>query len=532
MIGGLSKINRYLLAGAGVIGILAAGSTSARATDVQQLEAMLKAMQAQMAVLQKQVQEAKAAAAAAQASAANSGGSDLDLKVKWKGAPELSSSDGKFKFKVRGRVMTDYDHVDQSELGIPGVPSTRQGDISAVELRRARLGVEGVVFYDWKYKFEADFADNEVAVKDAYVAYANWWKSLEMSEIRAGNFYVYDSLEEITSSRFITFNERAAFIDAFWPSGDGDRQIGAGILLGDKNWSFQTGWYGASVGTGNSIPGAGAFDNDKSTASVRGTVAPINRSVNGVYQLLFFGASYRHRDAGTLKDCDADQCVNNKGFENTWTSALEQYKAKGADLHLADTSIGTPQFSGSDDTWHLEAGFVWGPFSMQSEYAQLEANGINCIGIKGNNTCTAVLNRPVNPTYSGWYVDASWYLTGETRNYEASTGEFGRTKVKNPMWNGSGGWGAWYIAGRYDTLDLSDKAAAMEVAYGCHTCGEQNTWLFELGWWQTDYTALKLQISQSHITGGNFTTENDQKGYNQNNGADIFGVGLRAQVDW
>ena len=107
-----------------------------------------------MADLQQQVQEAKAAAAAAQTSAANAGGSDLDLKVKWKGAPELSSADGKFKFKVRGRLMTDYNGIDQDER------ITGEGDISAVELRRARLGVEGVVFYDWKYKFEVDFAGN------------------------------------------------------------------------------------------------------------------------------------------------------------------------------------------------------------------------------------------------------------------------------------------------------------------------------------------------------------------------------------
>ena len=274
MIGGLSKLNRYLLAGAGAIGILAAGGMSAKAADVAQLEAQMRAMQAQMAALQKEVQEAKAAAA-------NSGGGDLDLKVKWKGAPELSSTDGKFKFKVRGRVMTDYDHIDQ-DFNVTGRP-----DVSAVELRRARLGVEGVVFYDVKYKFEADFADNEVAIKDAYVAYAGLKpKDWGIGEIRFGNQYVYNSIEEITSSRFITFMERPAYQEAFFL----DRQIGAAILAGSEHWSFQTGIYGAPVAEVTD------YLQDQNAFSVRGTWAPINRDVNGVHQVLHLGASYRHRD--------------------------------------------------------------------------------------------------------------------------------------------------------------------------------------------------------------------------------------------
>ena len=75
----------------------------------------MEELEAAIADLQKQVAEAKAAAAAAQAAAANSGGGNLDLKVKWKGAPELSSSDGKFSFKVRGRLQTDYNAIDQDE---------------------------------------------------------------------------------------------------------------------------------------------------------------------------------------------------------------------------------------------------------------------------------------------------------------------------------------------------------------------------------------------------------------------------------
>src|SRR4029079_4469411 len=92
-------------------------------------------------------------------------GSDLDLQVKWKGAPELSSKDGKFQLKVRGRVETEYEKRNQ-DTAITSFP-----DISATELRRARLGVEGIAFYDVKYIFEADFANDTVAVKEAYLKY-------------------------------------------------------------------------------------------------------------------------------------------------------------------------------------------------------------------------------------------------------------------------------------------------------------------------------------------------------------------------
>jgi phosphate-selective porin OprO/OprP len=514
MTGGLGKLNRYLLAGAGAIGILAIGNLEARATDVQQLEATLQAMQAQMKELQREVASAKAAAASAQNAAAKSGGGggeDLDLKVKWKGAPEFSSSDGKFKFKVRGRLQTDYNGIDQDE------PITGEGDISGVEIRRARLGVEGTVFYDWKYKFEVDFGGSEVAFKDAYIAYANWINpdSVALSEIRVGNQYVYTSLEQVTSSNYFTFMERASFTEAFLPSVEADRQIGAAVLLGDEHWSFQSGYYGASAGLSNDVPGQEDFDNDKSAFSVRGTVAPINREVNGVNHVVHLGAAYRLRHAGTLRDCGTVYCLNDDGEVDG--SALFQYRARGADLHLADRFVDTPQFARDDDMWNVQAAFVWGPLSMQGEYTQLEAGGVR--NFAGDPVSA------VSPTYNGWYVDASWYLTGESRNYDAPQGTWGRTKVKNPFHFGSGGWGAWQIAGRYDVLDLGDKAAAMNASYGGTEYGVQETWLIGLNWLATDYVAVKLNVTQSHITGpvGDF---------NKNRGADITGVGVRTQIDW
>src|SRR6185312_6790553 len=154
MNGGLAKFGRYLLASASAIGLLAFGLPEAKAQNMQEIQAQINQMQATIKALQKQVEDAKTQAASAQTTADSAKGSDLDLKVKWKGAPQLSSADGKFSFKVRGRLETDYNHVNQDK-DVTSFP-----DVSATELRRARLGIEGVAFFDWKYILEVDFAND------------------------------------------------------------------------------------------------------------------------------------------------------------------------------------------------------------------------------------------------------------------------------------------------------------------------------------------------------------------------------------
>ena len=69
-------------------------------------------------------------------------------------------------------------------------------------------------------------------------------------------------------------------------------------------------------------------------------------------------------------------------------------------------------------------------------------------------------------------------------------------------------------------------------AQACTLCGDQNTWLIGVNWWLNDYTALKLNVTQTHVEGGNPFNAVRRVGANQNKGADITGVGLRAQVDW
>src|SRR4029079_15007477 len=50
------------------------------------------------------------------------------------------------------------------------------------------------------------------------------------------------------------------------------------------------------------------------------------------------------------------------------------YGARGADLHLASRFIATPAIFDRDTFYGLEAAYVWGPWTIQSEYAQLKSD--------------------------------------------------------------------------------------------------------------------------------------------------------------
>ncbi len=512
MIGGLIRNGgRTLLAGASAISILAASASGASAATMEELEAAI-------ADLQRQVNEAKAAASAAQAAAASSGGGDLDLKVKWKGAPELSSKDGKFSFKVRGRLQTDYSAIDQ-DFDITGRP-----DVNAAEIRRARLGVEGVVFYNVAYKVEVDFANDEVSLKDAYVEYNGLADGLSL---RAGNFKTPNSIDEMTSSRFLTFMERAAFVEAFQL----DRQIGGGIIYAKDHFTLSAGIFGPFAEDDEK------YLQDVKTGAARATVAPINREVNGVHQVLHLGASWRYREnSEDLRSPEAGSTTN------PFNDQLFRYRARGADLHLADRFVQTPQIFDEDTFWGLEGAAIWGPVHVVGEYTELKPKIIRAQSVQDGTFGPVACCNGTDPTYNGYYIEAGWFLTGETRSYKE--GEFGRIKVKNPVLGGGkgGGWGAWQIAGRYDVIELSDKALTMQgnpsssalpsgVSTNCSRCGDQETWEVVLNWWLNDYTGLQFQYSQSDISGGKLLLANGTSA-NRNDGAKIEGFGARMRFDW
>ena len=64
-------------------------------------------------------------------------------------------------------------------------------------------------------------------------------------------------------------------------------------------------------------------------------MAPINRDVNGVNQVLFFGGSVRRRDTG-----------NDQPYLS--------YNARGADFHMTNNTLNTGAIGDNDTFWGLK----------------------------------------------------------------------------------------------------------------------------------------------------------------------------------
>jgi len=87
------------------------------------------------------------------------------------------------------------------------------------------------------------------------------------------------------------------------------------------------------------------------------------------------------------------------------------------------------------------------------------------------------------PTFDGYYVMASWFLTGEHRPYNKASGVFDGIKPMHSAFGKERGWGAWEVLARYSELDLTDDGVDE---------GELNDITLGLNWYVNPNTRVML----------------------------------------
>ncbi len=390
--------------------IIAIGSMALLSSNVfadKTSEKLLKILVANGAINQTQYEELSMLVKEDETAAAKA--IENEVKVSLKGGHfKMKTADGQFKMQIGGRIMADTAWYDD--------PDNKFGD--GTELRRARIFVKGTVWDNWHYKFQYDFAGGG-AIKDAYIKYTGLKQHLDFPlDVTAGNFKEPFSLEELTSSKYITFMERA-LPNTFAPGRNLGVQLSSHGKVMDGGWTAAVGWFGK--GFDDDEVGSG-FDESTAVAG-RVTFAPIATKT----KVLHFGGAAEYRSY----DANAGAILR----------VRERPESHIADHRLVDTG----RFSAGNTTkWGFETAGVYGPFSIQSEYMHMNATDVN------RTAQDARLN--------GWYVYGSYFITGESRNYSAKKGAFGRVKPNSIV--GQGGWGAWELAARYSSLELESIPGA------------------------------------------------------------------------
>ncbi|HET9352467.1 MAG TPA: porin, partial [Sphingomicrobium sp.] len=142
------------------------------------------------------------------------------------------------------------------------------------------------------------------------------------------------------------------------------------------------------------------------------------------------------------------------------------------------------------------------------------ADPLDLFATTGGSTSSFLVSDG-NPSFWGGYVEAGYFLTGETRGYK--NGMWDRTKVLKPF--SKGGMGALQVVGRVDYLDLQTNKLHLactnnfSVANSCPASvnytrgGKQLGLQLGLTWIPEDYVRVLLNYSHAEITGGPLADE-------------------------
>jgi phosphate-selective porin OprO/OprP len=434
--------------------------------EVRSLKAQLKSFQSKGSKPKPQQSLAKKGAERARAEdtmaseAAKAPAPSLPFFVDVSRGFRIESLDHANSFRIGGRIYVDGGGSSQPEQGLSSI----------VNVRQARLEVEGKALNFWNYKLQYDFTASNTTkvgviggIRDAYVAVTYF----DPITFQVGHFYEPVGLEWTNSKNTSDFLERAMVFTG--PL----HHLGFAALARGENWSLKGGVFSTSLAEKSLQPSPATpviFGVPSQAGWVatgggqyvdfagRATFAPILAQD----RLLHLGVSGRyHRPNDSTATNDGALAPGNS--IKTESNILKENL-----LGTPDLSCGSVSFGGNPPTagkcvrdmliYGGELALAYGPFSIQSEYLGVHYDR--------NNSAILLANAAGNYApggsrlnFNGYYVYGTWFLTGESRAaaYQLSgfnPATFGQIDIRNRL--SAGGLGAWELTARLSAINLNN----------------------------------------------------------------------------
>jgi phosphate-selective porin OprO/OprP len=375
---------------------------------------------------------------------------DRSMSGTWNNGLEFTSKNKEFRVHVGGRYQFDSGWFDadtsvQSTLN----PPYQDG----VDFRRARIRIDGTMYYTIDWAMEYDFVNsfNDSGTARPMIGLTDfWWTFKEtpiVGNVRIGQQKPPIGFEHLVSSRYLPFMERSYNQDSFY--GVAHNGFLPGISCFD-NWDegFGTWHIGLYKPTDNVFA---AIAESGEAMGVARITRLLHYDCDGA-ELLHIGGSVMSQspvnDRLTFRTRDAIRT----GLSVNWPTPANTGTIAGDDLQMINSELVV----------------VNGPWTFQSEYlVSYLQNAADIIGgVVQPSTGTA--------TYHGGYAQVLFFLTGEHDNYNKATGVFDRVVPSRNFYFRNGcvesGPGAWQLGLRYNYLDLDHETLSGGILHNV-TCG-------------------------------------------------------------
>lgn len=322
---------------------------------------------------------------------------------------------------------------------------------NGAELRRARLFLNGewTLVLPLEYSIELGYTPNKFVLSDAWLLFP---ELKYVGATKVGQFQPPQGLDVIGSSWAITFMEPAAPLQALAPGTKAGIQVGHPILDGRATW-----WLGI-FGNGAGGTEYGLVASSYGSAIGRATWLPI-------------------REGGS-EESQVPRFLHVGLSANVLFSASETLRYQSRpESYIAPIVIDTRDMSANGAmTLGAEAAWVNGPFSLQAELLHSWVD----------QTAGGTLN------FGGYYVSASWFLTGESRPYDPYNGKFTRVSPRKDFSWKKNDWGAFELACRYSFTNLTNQNIQG---------GRLNMLMGGLNWYLTPHIRWYVNAGWGRVTG-------------------------------
>ena len=288
--------------------------------------------------------------------------------------------------------------------------------------------------------------EGEAEMDTAYIAY----KGFSFGKAMVGRFKAPFGLEELTSSKWISTIERSPTPEL-------------GFLAGKPSFQFALHGHSKPMFWQAALIDEDKEDDDGSDAySIAARVG--GHFALGEDSFMHLAGSFASRDFGD-------------DHKQRFRTRLGVHTIGSRPIDVKDIVVDDA------DQYGLEAAAVFGPLSLQGEYRSADFDAGDGAGASDVDV-------------DGYYLQASYLVTGETRGYKGKSGKFDKVKPK-------GKHGAIELIAKYEDGELDIKTRDDEIEYDLLTVG--------MNWYATKNVKFMLNYLDADTDNANTLASGDEE---------------------